>query len=160
MTQKPSNSTPGSSKPAEKTSQLKKRPAASEIDDIFAKKSKPTATCTSTTAEGTSSTSSSKSKKKKGKKSEQAEASEAVKEEETIAQPKKVPETVVDTSKTIESYNPAAERNTKKVKDMTEEEKKAAEEERQFRDSRGTSKIYFTLLFPVLLLYVQPLTSS
>ncbi|GAA5960816.1 hypothetical protein JCM3765_000827 [Sporobolomyces pararoseus] len=140
MTQKPSASPSGSSKLAAKASQPKKRPAASEIDDIFAKKSKPASTSTSAPAEGTSSASSSKNKKKKGKKSEEAVAPEAVKEEETIAQPKKVPETVVDTSKTIESYNPAAERNTKRVKDMTEEEKKAAEEERQFRDSRGTRK--------------------
>ncbi|GAA5873958.1 hypothetical protein JCM16303_002642 [Sporobolomyces ruberrimus] len=119
--------------------QPKKRPAASEIDDIFAKKSKPAPTASST-ASGEAEVLSTAAKKKKGKKAKEEPTADVVKEEETIAQPKKAPETVVDTSSVIEAYKPAVAQANKKAKDMTEEEKKIAEEEQRFRDSRGTRK--------------------
>lgn len=150
MAQKPQATPKEAAKVAGETTQAKKRPAASEIDDIFAKKSK---SATASTTDSTDSSTASKKKQKKKKDQKEAVSPEApleAQEEATsIAQPKKVPETVVDTSKVIEAYKPAAAQTTKKAKDMTEEEKKAAEEERQFRDSRGTSESsFFVLLSP------------
>ncbi|GAA6019154.1 hypothetical protein JCM11491_002866 [Sporobolomyces phaffii] len=117
--------------------QPKKRPAASEIDDIFAKKPKAAQSTTPAEAAATAATKSKKKKKEGAKLAvEPAVADEVV----PIAQPKKVPETFVDTSSVIEAYKPAEAQVTKKAKDMTDEEKKAAEEEQRFRDSRGTRK--------------------
>ncbi|GAA5933417.1 DNA-directed DNA polymerase IV [Sporobolomyces koalae] len=121
-------------------SQTKKRPAASEIDDIFAKKPKPTSATLEAAAQATSTKQ--KKKDKKGKAKAAHVVDEEAQSEGTVVQPvpKKAPETVVDTSSAIEAYKPAAAQSIKKAKDMTDEEKKAAEEEQRFRDSRGTRK--------------------
>lgn len=136
MVPKPQQASKDATKGSATAQQPKKRPAASEIDDIFAKKSKPAPTA-SPTASGEAEVLSTAAKKK-GKKAKEEPAADVVKEEETIAQPKKAPETVVDTSSVIEAYKPAVAQANKKAKDMTEEEKKIAEEEQRFRDSRGT----------------------
>lgn len=127
-----------SNKDTSSTSQPKKRPAASEIDDIFSKKSKPAPTTSSTSIPAETGVANKKKKDKKGKGKAEAEV-EVQKKVEVIAQPKKIPETVVDTSSAIESYKPTAVTATKKAKDLTEEERKAIEEEKAFMDSRGTS---------------------
>jgi len=129
------------------TQQPKKRPAASEIDDIFSKKSKPVPPTSSTSNTTEPSTASKKKKDKKGKGKAET-AAEVQEEEEVIAQPKKVPETVVDTSSVIEAYKPTAVSATKKAKDLTEAEKKAIEEEKAFMDSRGTSSSLSSSLEP------------
>ncbi|GAA6058962.1 hypothetical protein JCM10212_001672 [Sporobolomyces blumeae] len=124
----------------------KKRPAASEIDDIFAKKPKPTtAPPASATAGDAAAIGKNKKKCKKGKDKAESEPAHVPADAkgqpaEKAIVPKKVPETVVDTSAMIESYKPTAAHAGKKAKDMTEEEKKAAEEEQRFMDSRGTRK--------------------
>lgn len=134
-----------SNKDTSSTSQTKKRPAASEIDDIFSKKSKPAPTTSSTSTPAETGVANKKKKDKKGKGKAEAEG-EVQKIVEVIAQPKKVPETVVDTSSAIESYKPTAVTATKKAKDLTEEERKAIEEEKAFMDSRGTSSFPSRLL--------------
>ncbi|GAA5832930.1 hypothetical protein JCM5353_003307 [Sporobolomyces roseus] len=128
-----------SNKDTSSTPQPKKRPAASEIDDIFSKKSKPADTTSSTSTPAETGVANKKKKDKKGKGKAEAEG-EVQKIVEVIAQPKKIPETVVDTSSAIESYKPTAVTATKKAKDLTEEERKAIEEEKAFMDSRGTRK--------------------
>lgn len=132
--------------PAEPTANVGKRSAAAEIDDIFsAKKPKlalPPPAETGAVVGG---------KKKKGKKSKAeldgageveesgSKAVEAVKEQPAVP-PKRVPVEVHDTSKAIESYKPEAAPMATKVlgPDATEAEKKAAEEEERFMDSRGS----------------------
>jgi hypothetical protein len=126
-----------------------KRAAASEIDDIFSntKKAKLAVPPPADVAG-----SDGPAKKKKGKKGKAAGAAaggaeaegssktvEAVKEQPAAA-PKRVPVEVHDPSKAIESYKPDAAPMATKVlgPDATDAEKKAAEEEERFMDSRGT----------------------
>ncbi|GAA6024599.1 hypothetical protein JCM10207_001017 [Rhodosporidiobolus poonsookiae] len=130
----------------------KKRSAASEIDDIFlnpSKKSKPPADAPSATA-GPAADADGAKKAKKGKKGKAAAAGEGKDEvaattktgEDEASQPKKrVPVEVVDTSKTIEAYKPQEAPVVKALgANATEVEKKAAEEEERFMDSRGTRR--------------------
>ncbi|GAA5919158.1 hypothetical protein JCM5296_004094 [Sporobolomyces johnsonii] len=142
MAQKVSQPTPGTSKASAAQPATKKRPAASEIDDIFAKKPKvPSATAPSASAAPAAAESSAVKKKNKKGKDKGEPVGQGIKQDEPApAQPKRVPEEVVDTSKVIEAYKPAVEQAVKRAKDMTEEERKAAEEEERFRDSRGTRK--------------------
>ncbi|KWU40995.1 hypothetical protein RHOSPDRAFT_27929 [Rhodotorula sp. JG-1b] len=119
-------------------SATKKRPAAaSEIDDIFAKKPKATATTPASGAAASSTTSASEPPVKKVKKPDESPAASATAKDKTPAPSKRVPETVVDTSKAIEGYKPAPLEQKTLKEDATEEEKKAFEEEERFRDSRG-----------------------
>ncbi|GAA5886034.1 hypothetical protein JCM3774_001471 [Rhodotorula dairenensis] len=120
------------------TSTTKKRAAASEIDDIFAKKPKATPTTSVAASAATVSTAAASSKNKKN--GAQPSATTAATGEAAPAAPpssKRVPETVVDTSKAIEGYKPAPLEQKSLRDDATEEEKKAFEEEERFRDSRG-----------------------
>lgn len=142
-----------------------KRTAASEIDDIFstaAKKPKlsadsPTTAAGAGAAIGAAGGAKKSKKKGKGKAEEKDEASEAqdgLKQqkdegEDKPAPPKRVPVEVVDTSKTIESYKPEAAPPVKVLgANATEAERKAAEEEERFMDSRGTSTSLFALPLP------------
>ncbi|KAG0653468.1 hypothetical protein C6P46_002756 [Rhodotorula mucilaginosa] len=123
---------------ASAASTTKKRPAAaSEIDDIFAKKPKATSTTLASGAATLGTTSTSKPPAKKVKKADKSPAASATAEEKAPAPSKRVPETVVDTSKAIEGYKPAPLEQKTLKEDATEEEKKAFEEEERFRDSRG-----------------------
>lgn len=125
-------------------SATKKRPAAaSEIDDIFAKKPKATATTPASGAAASSTTSASEPPVKKVKKPDESPAASATAKDKTPAPSKRVPETVVDTSKAIEGYKPAPLEQKTLKEDATEEEKKAFEEEERFRDSRGL-RTFFT----------------
>lgn len=139
MAPKPSTASKPVDKVTATSAQPKKRAAASEIDDIFAKKPKPSSTAASTAPDAAPAVQGA-SKKKQKVKTAKSDEPKPVKEVEAIVQPKKAPETVVDTSSVIESYKPAIAQATKKAKHMTDEEKKAAEEEQRFRDSRGTSE--------------------
>lgn len=127
-------------------SATKKRPAAaSEIDDIFAKKPKATATATTPAsgAAASSTTSASEPPVKKAKQADKSPTVSSTAEDKTPAPSKRVPETVVDTSKAIEGYKPAPLEQKTLKEDATEEEKKAFEEEERFRDSRGL-RAFFT----------------
>lgn len=123
---------------ASAASTTKKRPAAaSEIDDIFAKKPKATSTTLASGAAMSGTTSTFEPPAKKVKKADKSPAASATAEEKAPAPSKRVPETVVDTSKAIEGYKPAPLEQKTLKEDATEEEKKAFEEEERFRDSRG-----------------------
>ncbi|GAA6026699.1 hypothetical protein JCM8202_005620 [Rhodotorula sphaerocarpa] len=119
----------------------RKRPAAaSEIDDIFAKKPKPAATAAAASpAQGQATRSKKTAKTPKANATTAAKADAAASEPAAASAPsKRVPETVVDTSKSIEGYKPAPMEQTTLKENATEEERKAFEEEERFRDSRGT----------------------
>lgn len=132
-----------------------KKRAANEIDDIFAApKPKPAAAAASSTkaaaasaapapAPGTAGTATSAVTGNKRKKSKVAPAEEAAQGADHAPQPpappaKRVPETVVDTSKAIETYKPAPMLKKSLGENATEEERKAAEDDERFMDSRGT----------------------
>ncbi|GAA5906146.1 hypothetical protein JCM6882_006058 [Rhodosporidiobolus microsporus] len=131
-----------------------KRTAASEIDDIFSTAAKKPKLSAEGAAAGGAATGAgadaagAKSKKKKGKGKamgeDGGEAKAPLKDEQDQAKvvpPKRVPVEVVDTSKTIESYKPEAAPPVKALApNATEAERKAAEEEERFMDSRGTRK--------------------
>ncbi|GAA5824977.1 hypothetical protein JCM11251_006047 [Rhodosporidiobolus azoricus] len=134
-----------------------KRTAASEIDDIFsttAKKPKLSADSTAANgaagvtgeAAGTAKKSQKKGKGKADDKDGPAAAKDALQQEDQKGEAKpaparRVPVEVVDTSKTIESYKPEAAPPVKVLgANATEAERKAAEEEERFMDSRGTRK--------------------
>ncbi|GAA5920465.1 hypothetical protein JCM1841_003493 [Sporobolomyces salmonicolor] len=142
MAQKVPQPTPSTANAPAAQPATKKRPAASEIDDIFAKKPKvPPAVAASASATPAAAGSSGvKKKNKKGKDKGESAGQGIEKEEDAPAPSKRVPEEVVDTSKMIEAYKPTVEQAVKRAKDMTDEERKAAEEEDRFRDSRGTRK--------------------
>ncbi|GAA5904731.1 hypothetical protein JCM8208_001338 [Rhodotorula glutinis] len=130
-----------------------KKRTASEIDDIFSAKpskaaastaaAKPAAASTST-ATSTASVGGAAAGKKKGKKAAAASSTpaEAVPPSTATAAapPKRVPETIVDTSKAIEYYKPEPLVPKPLRDDATEAERKAAEEDERFMDSRGTRK--------------------
>ena len=110
---------------ASAASTTKKRPAAaSEIDDIFAKKPKATSTTLASGAATLGTTSTSKPPAKKVKKADKSPAASATAEEKAPAP-------------SIEGYKPAPLEQKTLKEDATEEEKKAFEEEERFRDSRG-----------------------
>ncbi|GAA5993808.1 hypothetical protein JCM10908_000673 [Rhodotorula pacifica] len=115
----------------------KKRAAASEIDDIFAKKPKPSAPTTASAAAAPKAAKAAESTAAKPKKGTVAAAAPPAADAGDSAPSKRVPETVVDTSKAIEGYKPAPLVQKTLKDDATEEEKKAFEEEERFRDSRG-----------------------
>lgn len=149
-----------SSSKATAQSQPKKRPAAFEIDDIFAsKKSKPTAptpTPTSATPAEPESNATKKKQKNKGKGKaivnsdpdamdiEQDEDAEMKSIGDAIMQAKKatqrVPETIVDSSRTIEAYRPAPPSALGRKRKAGETVDEADE---KFMDSRGTSELSF-----------------
>ncbi|GAA5939816.1 hypothetical protein JCM3775_001639 [Rhodotorula graminis] len=134
-----------------------KKRTASEIDDIFSAKptkaaasstaaAKPAAASTSTLP-GPANAQGAAAPRKKGKQAAAAAAppkgaSEAALPSTTAAAapPKRVPETIVDTSKAIEYYNPQPLVPKPLRDDATEAERKAAEEDERFMDSRGTRK--------------------
>lgn len=123
---------------ASAASKTQKRPAAAtEIDDIFAKKPKATAAKPGSGAATSSATSASQPQAKKVKTADKTPAAATTADEKAPAPSKRVPETVVDTSKAIEGYKPAPLEQKTLKEDATEEEKKAFEEEERFRDSRG-----------------------
>ncbi|BGP00961.1 DUF1764 family protein [Rhodotorula toruloides] len=144
-TQAPSQA---SSKPAE----AGKKRKGGEIDDIFAAAKKPklpaAAAATGSSGAGTAEGGAAEEKKgKKGKKAALGAAEGAVakpsRTDEAVeedAAPRRVPETVVDTSKTIETYKPPPLARKQLGENATEEEKRAAEEEERFMDSRGNRK--------------------
>ncbi|BGP33405.1 hypothetical protein JCM10296v2_005205 [Rhodotorula toruloides] len=136
------------SKPAE----AGKKRKGGEIDDIFAAAKKPKLPAAAAGAEGgeagvVEGGVADEQKGKKGKKAAAGAAEgaaakpsrtdEAVEED---AAPKRIPETVVDTSKTIETYKPPPLARKQLGENATEEEKRAAEEEERFMDSRGNRK--------------------
>lgn len=141
-TQAPSQA---SSRPAE----AGKKRKGGEIDDIFAAAKKPklpaAAAATGSSGAGTAEGGAAEEKKgKKGKKAALGAAEGAVakpsRTDEAVeedAAPRRVPETVVDTSKTIETYKPPPLARKQLGENATEEEKRAAEEEERFMDSRG-----------------------
>ncbi|POY72159.1 hypothetical protein BMF94_4796 [Rhodotorula taiwanensis] len=115
----------------------KKRPAAaSEIDDIFAKKPKPAAPPTLAPIDPPAT---SKKAKKAGQPATKVGDPKGAADEAAASGglSKRVPETVVDTSKDIEGYKPAPLVQKTLKDDATEEERKAFEDEERFRDSRG-----------------------
>lgn len=136
----------------------KKRPA-SEIDDIFSVKppkaaatstgaAKPAAVASSSTAATPAarvSAAGTGSKKKDRPAAAAATAAAAAEGAATdskvpaaAAPPKRVPVTVVDTSKAIETYKPEPLVPKPLRENATEEERKAAEADERFMDSRGT----------------------
>ncbi|BGP49573.1 hypothetical protein JCM10450v2_005468 [Rhodotorula kratochvilovae] len=134
-----------------------KKRTASEIDDIFAaKKPKPslaapaaqkpagaaTSTAAAPAATGTAASGPAKKKAKKDKAAGAvAEAPAQGKADKLPAAPsKRVPETIIDTSKAIETYKPEPLIPKTLRENATDEERKAAEEEERFMDSRGTRK--------------------
>ncbi|GAA5857895.1 hypothetical protein JCM9279_001810 [Rhodotorula babjevae] len=131
-----------------------KKCTASEIDDIFSAKPSKAAAASTTAAKpalasssaptGTPSAGGAAAGKKKGKKAATASAATQGTAEATTAAaaapPKRVPETIVDTSKAIEYYKPEPLVPKPLRDDATEAERKAAEEDERFMDSRGTRK--------------------
>ncbi|BGP17709.1 hypothetical protein JCM10213_005289 [Rhodosporidiobolus nylandii] len=136
---------------------------ASEIDDIFsAKKPKPSAASAASTpanppssacpaAAGGAETGTTSSKKRKSKKGKagastvsEGSGTSEVKDgaaDKLSVPPKRAPVEVVDTSRALETYKPEPVLVRKALgADATEAERKAAEEEERFMDSRGTRR--------------------
>ncbi|GAA6050664.1 hypothetical protein JCM3770_000880 [Rhodotorula araucariae] len=127
---------------------------ASEIDDIFAApKAKPAAAApplqkpagapSSATLPPAGANAPAQKKAKKGKTTAAqagAAAQDRVEKASSAAPQRRVPETIVDTSKAIETYKPEPLVPKPLRDNATDEERKAAEEDERFMDSRGTRK--------------------
>ncbi|GAA5993474.1 hypothetical protein JCM11641_002669 [Rhodosporidiobolus odoratus] len=129
-----------------------KRKATSEIDDIFSNVKKPKslqpAVDVAETVEGAGTAEGVKRKKgKKSKSKAEAAAEESNTKPQQVGEDKvgtvtrKAPVEIIDTSKAIEAYKPEpVPVRTALGADATDAERKAAEEEERFMDSRGTRR--------------------
>lgn len=138
------------SQPSSKPAEAGKKRKGGEIDDIFAAAKKPKLPATTAGAEtgGAASVKGAAIEERKGKKVKKAATGAAegpsgkpLRTEEALeadAAPERVPETVVDTSKMVETYKPPPLARKQLGENATEEEKRALEEEERFMDSRGT----------------------